>query len=140
LPTVDHYEYLRRLRVPEGIFLPGKASTRKLDQPSTPSAEGSSHPMSPTKNNASEPYSHDRDQFSWSPRSSTSSPSLPPRTASTDNERLHALPPLSHLTPSTSPTTSAPWSTRASTSKTHGDYLPRSSEDRKAIESFRLAL
>lgn len=134
LPTVDHYEYLRRLRVPDGIFLPGKASTRKLDQPNTPSLEGSSRPMSPSESSSSEVYSRDRDQFTWSTRSSTSSPS------GTDNDRVHALPPLSLLTPSGSSASSSSWSTRADTSKTRGDYLPRSSEDRKAIESFRLAL
>jgi hypothetical protein len=42
LPVIAHYEYLRGLRIPEGIFLPEKAGTKKLEYSETAAIEETS--------------------------------------------------------------------------------------------------
>ena len=151
LPVIAHYEYLRRLRVPEGIFLPGKASTRKLElsepvavdetAPSWSANNDKDHARRRTNSNNSQDT--ERSSTSSSPRSSASPKltSLPVPSPHPTREYMYSLPALALVAPRSpsEPSPRALWNTHGSVGA-KGGYHPRSSEDRKALESFRVTL
>ena len=151
LPVITHYEYLRRLRVPDGIFLPGKASTRKLE-PSEPMVIDETTPSWPTgadddhvrrRANSNNSQGTERSSTSSSPRSSVSSEftSLPVPSSHPSRENMYSLPALALVAPrsSSGPSTTTLWNANDSVGA-KGSYHPRSSEDRRALESFRITL
>ena len=151
LPVIGHYEYLRRLRVPDGIFLPGKASTRKLElsdpiavdetSPSWSANNDDDHSRRRTNSNNSQDT--ERSSTSSSPRSSASPKfaSLPVPSPHTSRELMYSLPALALVAPRSpsGPSPRASWNANDS-GGTKGGYHPRSTEDRKALESFRVTL
>ena len=152
LPVTTHYEYLRRLRVPDGIFLPGKASTRKLEiseplvvdetTPSWPANAEDDHIRRRTDSNKSQGTEHS--STSSSPRSSASpefDASLPVASPHPTREHMHSLPALALVAPRSpsGPSTTASWNAHDSVGSKNA-YHPRSSEDRRALESFRITL
>ncbi|KAF9643046.1 hypothetical protein BDM02DRAFT_3104934, partial [Thelephora ganbajun] len=150
LPVIAHYEYLRRLRVPDGIFLPGKASTRKLElsesmavDETTPSWSANTdddHTRRRTNSNNSQGT---EGSLTSSPRSSASPKftSLPVPSPHPTRERMYSLPALALVAPRSpsGPSPTAFWNAHDSAG-VKGGYHPRSSEDRKALESFRITL
>ena len=149
LPVIAHYEYLRRLRVPDGIFLPGKASTRKLELSETTVIDGTSQSLDADDDhirrraNSNNSQGTERSSTSTSPRSSASPKfaSLPVQSPRPASENVYSLPGLALVAPQNSPgpSTTAFWNPQDSVG-TKGGYHPRSSEDRKALESFRITL
>jgi hypothetical protein len=151
LPVIAHYEYLRRLRVPDGIFLPGKASTRKLElsehtspDETTPSWSASTEDDNlRRRTNSNNSQGTERSSTSSSPRS-TASPeltSLPVPSPHLTREQMYALPGLALVEPRSpsGPSPTALWNSPDSVGA-KGAYHPRSSEDRRALESFRITL
>ena len=151
LPVITHYEYLRRLRVPDGIFLPGKASTRKLE-PSEPMAVDETTTSWPAntdddnirrRTNSNDSQGTERSSTSSSPRSSVSSEftNLPVPSPHPTREPMYSLPALALVAPRSpsGPSTTTHWNVNDSVGA-KGAYHPRSSEDRRALESFRITL
>lgn len=150
LPVIAHYEYLRRLRVPDGIFLPGKASTRKLELSDPTAVDDTSRPWSTAEDdhtrrraNSNNSQVTERSSTSSSPRSSASPrfTSLPVPSPHQTSEHMYSLPGLALVAPQnpSGPSATTFWNTSDSVG-TKGGYHPRSSEDRKALESFRITL
>lgn len=151
LPVIAHYEYLRRLHVPDGIFLPGKASTRKLElsestvtdssSPSWPASANDDHIRRRANSNNSQGTEHS--STSSSPRSSASPKftSLPVPSSHPTSEHMYSLPALALVAPRSpsGPSPTAYLNPDDSVGR-KGGYHPRSSEDRKALESFRITL
>jgi len=147
LPVIAHYEYLRRLRVPDGIFLPGKASTRKLElsepETATPWSTNADDDHTRRRTNSNNSQGTERSSASSSPHSPTSPKftSLPVPSPHPTREQMYSLPALALVAPRSpsgpSPTTF--WNVHDSAGAS-GGYHPRSSEDRKALESFRVTL
>ncbi|KAI0665538.1 Gti1/Pac2 family-domain-containing protein [Trametes maxima] len=156
LPIVENYEYLRNLRVPEGIFTSAKGNIarfgRTLDDsdgqdsvhagrdyqewtpapwaiPSSPNGRGipsSDRPLSSSSSSGSSTTALHPPQYSLgSPRTSSAAGVLP---------RLATVVPVSHLTPPTSPMYPT------TPGGVPSNYRPLTSEDRRALNSFRLAL
>lgn len=144
LPVITHYEYLRRLRVPDGIFLPGKASTRKLELSETAATDDAVDDDN-IRRRADSNNSQGTELSSTcsSPRSSASPKfaSLPVPSTRPTSENMYSLPGLALVAPpnSSGPSTTAFWNPHDSVG-TKGGYHPRSTEDRKALESFRITL
>ncbi|KAI0351153.1 hypothetical protein OH77DRAFT_974740 [Trametes cingulata] len=155
LPVVENYEYLRNIRVPEGIFTSAKGNIarfgRALDDsdghdplqtnrdyqdwspapwavPSSPSAHGlpiAERPLSSSSSSSSSTAMRSTHYSVGSHRSSSSAGVLP---------RLATVVPVAHLTPPSSPMyPTTPGGIPSS-------YKPLTSEDRRALNSFRLAL
>ena len=151
LPVIAHYEYLRRLRVPDGIFLPGKAGTRKPEYSETAAIDETSQSWSAKADDdnirrradSNNSQGTERSSTSSSPRSSASPKftSLPAPSPRPTSENTYSLPALALVAPQNSPgpSTTAFWNSHDSVG-TKGGYHPRSSEDRKALESFRITL
>jgi hypothetical protein len=151
LPVVAHYEYLRRLRVPESIFLPGKANTRKLELSEPAVADEAAPSWSANhdddhtrrRTNSDNSQGTERSTTPSSPRSSASPrfTSLPVPSPHQIREHMYSLPALALVAPR-SPSGPSPresWNAHDS-GGAKGGYHPRSSEDRKALESFRITL
>ena len=151
LPVIAHYDYLRRLRVPDGIFLPGKASTRKLE-PSEPMVVGETTPAWSAdtdddrvrpRTDSSNSHGTERSSTSSSPPSSVSSEfmSLPLPSSHPSREHMYPLPALALVAPRSpsGPSATTFWNANDSVG-VKGSYHPRSSEDRRALESFRITL
>ena len=151
LPVIAHYEYLRRLRVPDNVFLPGKASTRKLDLSesidvgeATPSwSANHDDDRARRRTNSNNSQGTELSSTPSSPRSSASPrfTSLPVPSPHQTREHMYSLPALALVAPRSPPGPSPreSWSAHDS-GGTKSGYHPRSSEDRKALESFRIAL
>lgn len=151
LPVIAHYEYLRRLRVPDGIFLPGKASTRKLelsepmtiDETASPWSVNHDDDRARRRTNSDNSQGTERSSTPSSPRSSASPKftSLPAPSPHPTREHMYSLPALALVAPRNPPEPSPRESWNAHDSGgAKGGYHPRSSEDRKALESFRVTL
>lgn len=148
LPVISHYEYLRRLRVPDGIFLPGKASARKLEL-SEPTVADTNPPWSVPDDdhtrrraNSNNSQGTERSSTSSSPRSSASPKfaTLPVPSHQT-SEHMYSLPGLALVAPQNpSGPSSTTFRSAHESVGAKGGYHPRSSEDRKALESFRITL
>lgn len=156
LPVVENYEYLRNIRVPAGIFTSAKGNItrfgRTLDDsdghepshagrdyqewapapwalPSSPVIRGlptGDRPMSSSSSSSSSAPLHTSGQYLVGHhRPSSAAGTLP---------RLATVIPVGPLTPPTSP--------RYPTSPggIPSSYKPLTSEDRRALNSFRLAL
>jgi hypothetical protein len=152
LPVTTHHEYLRRLRVPDGIFLPGKANTGKKPEPSEPTvADETSQSWSANADddhtrrraNSNNSQGTERSSTSSSPRSSASPKfmSLPVPSPHLTSEQMHTLPALALVAPRSpsGPSPTAFWNAHDPVG-VKGGYHPRSPEDRKALESFRVTL
>jgi hypothetical protein len=149
LPIISHYDYLRRLRVPDGIFLPGKASARKLELSEPTAPDDTSPPWSVpdddhTRRRANSNNSQGTELSSAcsSPRSSASPKftSLPVPSHQT-SEHIYSLPGLALVAPQNpSGPSSTTFRNAHDSVGAKGAYHPRSSEDRKALESFRITL
>ncbi|KAI0776512.1 Gti1/Pac2 family-domain-containing protein [Trametes elegans] len=156
LPVVENYEYLRNLRVPEGIFTSAKGNIarfgRSLDDsdgqepvhagrdyadwspapwgspPSPPmhGTRGAERPLSSSSSSSSSTAMRSTQYSGGSSQRSTYSASALPR--------LATVVPVAHLTPPTSPIYPT------SPSGAPSSYRPLTSEDRRALNSFRLAL
>lgn len=145
LPVIENYDFLRRIRVPDGIFLSSKTLTSRMDrfsyysdetetlehdqQNNYPRHHGFPPPRSPTSPSASV---------------SSSSPiphplSMPSAMLGADRSQRVALPPLSTLGYDN------PLRRRAGSVYTEDParspvYAPLSSEDRRVLNQFRLVL
>jgi len=150
LPVVAHYEYLRRLRVPDGIFLPGKANTRKLELSEPIAVDGDASSWSANHDDDHNRRRTNSDNSQGTERSTTSSPrssasprftSLPVPSPHQIREHMYSLPALALVAPR-SPSGPSQRESRNihDSGGAKGGYHPRSSEDRKALESFRITL
>ncbi|THU90559.1 hypothetical protein K435DRAFT_728254 [Dendrothele bispora CBS 962.96] len=140
LPVIEHFDYLRRIRVPAGIFQNSKSPSSRMD-----SLDGQ---LDETDGDADIAlYDHRYPEVPKSPsRSNTFYPNAypPPMSPplSGDRSQRVALPPLSAISgyyperPKLIQTHSLPRE-----KKIHHDvYAPLSSEDRRALGSFRIGL
>ncbi|OSC98351.1 hypothetical protein PYCCODRAFT_1375383 [Trametes coccinea BRFM310] len=155
LPVVENYEYLRNIRVPEGIFTSAKGNIarfgRTLDDsdgqdsgvagrdyqdwspapwavPASPSVRGipgADRPLSSSSSSSSSTAVRPTLYPAGGHRSSGSTGVLP---------RLATVVPVGHPTPPISPVYPT------TPGGTPGSYKPLTSEDRRALNSFRLAL
>lgn len=150
LPVTTHYEYLRRLRVPDGVFLPGKASTRKLefseptaaDEATPSSSAGPEDDHTRRRTNSNRSQGTERSSTSSSPRSASPElTSTPVPSPHPNREHTYSLPALALVAPRSpsGPSTMPSWNAQDSAGA-KGAYHPRSSEDRRALESFRITL
>ncbi|KAH9852835.1 Gti1/Pac2 family-domain-containing protein [Lenzites betulinus] len=155
LPVVENYEYLRNLRVPDGIFTSAKGNITRFGRtledsdgqepmitgrdhqdwapapwavPSSPTSHGvcgADRPLSSSSSSSSSTAMRSPQYSVGSHRSNSSVGALP---------RLATVVPVSHLTPPSSPMYPT------SPSGIPSSYKPLTSEDRRALNSFRLAL
>ncbi len=155
LPVVENYEYLRNIRVPEGIFTSAKGNIARFgrvledsDGQEVPHAGRDYHDWTPAPWALASSASRgaptvDRPMSSSS--SSSSSATLRtssqysvgqhrPSSATGTLPRLATVVPVGPLTPPASPI--YPTSPRSGAS----NYKPLTAEDRRALNSFRLAL
>lgn len=161
LPVIENYDYLRSLRVPEGIFTSSKANGVRSDRrPMTNSREGhtpiadfparpdsvhySQHPMShevPSrpKSSVSPPSSSPLSPMHWDPYS-------PPTQSTTSRTYPHhtALPSVvvltsPHAQPDLPPNLRASHPVRLNR-PSPSSYSPLSAEDRRVLSSFRVVL
>ncbi|KAI0944250.1 hypothetical protein AcW1_002005 [Taiwanofungus camphoratus] len=157
LPVVDNYEYLRNLRVPEGIFVSPRGNTTRVGRSLsfTDGHEPSYHddhsqwdspPWSlPSPSSSHEESAIDRPLSSSS--SSSSSTALTTSSQSTVSRhpsngpspsslpRLSNVLPVHHLSPPLSHKHVPPVLGSSNTT-----YTPLTSEDRRALNSFRIVL
>ncbi|KAI0632562.1 Gti1/Pac2 family-domain-containing protein [Trametes polyzona] len=156
LPVVENYEYLRNLRVPEGIFTSAKGNIARFGRtmedsdgqepvhagrdypewtpapwniPSSPGGLGArpaDRPLSSSSSSSSSTAMRSPQYSVGSHRSNSSAGVLP---------RLATVVPVSHLT---TPPSSPMYPT--SPGGIPSSYKPLTSEDRRALNSFRLAL
>ncbi|KAK7455815.1 hypothetical protein VKT23_010849 [Stygiomarasmius scandens] len=139
LPVIEDYDYLRRIRVPPGIFQNSKSPGARLD------ADG--HLDDADGDQDITLYDHRYSEIPRSPsRSSPYYPSsypppLSPPLAGDRSQRV-ALPPLSALgCYPERPRLVHAHSTPRENKKVHPDmYAPLSTEDRRALGSFRIGL
>ncbi|KAI1784207.1 Gti1/Pac2 family-domain-containing protein [Ganoderma leucocontextum] len=154
LPVVENYEYLRNIRVPEGIFTSAKGNIARFGRV-LEDADGheSSHagtdypewPPSPWSPASRGVPTADRPMSSSSSSSSSGAQRTPshysvgqhrPGTTSTSGTlpRLSTVVPVGLLTPPASPMYPT------SPSGVPSNYKPLTAEDRRALNSFRLGL
>ncbi|ESK86504.1 hypothetical protein Moror_9855 [Moniliophthora roreri MCA 2997] len=135
LPLIENYDYLRRIRVPEGIFLNSKSLSSRMDQYSCNSDEvdGRDIDRSTTYNNS---------VYSTPTMASTTLPYPPPLSPPLPGDRSQrvSLPPLSSLDypdrPNIPRRRTGPLLSHPSTDV----YTPLSMEDRRALERLRISL
>lgn len=146
LPVIESYDYLRTIRVPQGIFLNSKTSTTRTDRYSYYSDDsefqeesGHGSPLSPVG------------QYPGPPRSTLASASISPSlmTAALMHARLplpqgrsNVLPPISDARDPSRRTTLALPQLRPprSTASTSSNYAPLTPEDRRALDKLRVVL
>ena len=156
LPVVDNYEYLRNIRIPDGVFFAKGNQTRlnrvlnigedreprsaqPMEQP------GWISPSWPTSSSSSDTCTDSTDMSPQLSPSSPSTPNYPPRYSSTTpHHSSSSLDPKMSL-PRLS--TVAPVHALAQLNlqgrqpgSSGGQYSPLTSEDRKALNSFRVVL
>ncbi|KIJ13014.1 hypothetical protein PAXINDRAFT_38769, partial [Paxillus involutus ATCC 200175] len=135
LPVVENYDYLRSLRVPEGVFVSSKANGIRNDRYSyADSRESYNGPMSSASSSASNPLSPmQRHPVSLSAQSATQRPyrdvSLPSISSLTSSHSHPNPPPSLHGSQPVRLNHPAPT-----------NYSPLSSEDRRVLNSFRVVL
>ncbi|KAI0027394.1 Gti1/Pac2 family-domain-containing protein [Vararia minispora EC-137] len=130
LPVVDNYDYLRSLRVPEGVYVSNRGAGKPLASPASDGEDddgsiyagfrASQPPSSPTVSSSSSTYSHSSagsSHYTYAP--------LP---------RLSTVVPM-HSTMGACTTHPQPTVTRHSK-----PYAPLSAEDRRVLNSFRVQL
>ncbi|TFK37239.1 Gti1/Pac2 family-domain-containing protein [Crucibulum laeve] len=134
LPVIENYDYLRNIRVPTGVFLSNKVLCTRTDRIAEYSdeseiyEEGSHSPVSSY-------------EYSPHPSSPVASYYPPPLSPQISSHTKIILPPINALAshgrrPHLPHTRSVP----ASTGNFHSTYAPLSSEDRRALDSFRVVL
>lgn len=147
LPVVENYDYLRNIHVPHGVFLNSKVMSMRPDRSSYLSDESEVYDDHPQPSKA--PF-HDYSRSPSSPISYTS-PSTPYMTAASPRQH-HSLPASfsrgenqAILLPPINSFTGA--ACRPSLPHSHSGgiggptkYKPLSSEDRRVLDSFRIAL
>ncbi|KAJ4486548.1 Gti1/Pac2 family-domain-containing protein [Lentinula edodes] len=130
LPVIENYDYLRRIRVPEGIFVNSKSLT-KIDSPDSPLDEARD-------------YEHRRfvEEYPLRPVSptrplylSTFPSSLSPPTPGNPHQRV-SLPPISMLEYPKRPG----FLRHNSANSAHEIYTPLSTEDQRALGRLRINL
>ncbi|KXN85943.1 cAMP-independent regulatory protein pac2 [Leucoagaricus sp. SymC.cos] len=139
LPVIEHYDYLRNIRVPNGVFISNKNLCGKPDRPSYGSDDSEFYDDAPP----ALVYAH-RNNFSPAlPTPTPVSPYPPPSHASYPGSRF-SLPPIGSLnSPSQEPRKHVlpdPRSNMQQHPTTSSLYAPLSSEDRRALDKFRVIL
>jgi len=154
LPNVDNYEYLRNIRIPESVYSSARGNLPKMqrsvgpDEPDHRRSHSADHPgwVSPSWSQSSSPHYTESSDRPLSPSSTCSSPiqnapiyspAIPHRSPSTPRPReVHAdLPRLSTIAPHL-PLPHPPHRRAGVTSA----YSPLTSEDQRALNSFRVVL
>ncbi|KAG9310830.1 Gti1/Pac2 family-domain-containing protein [Chiua virens] len=157
LPVIENYDYLRNLRVPEGIFTSSKANGLRNDRYSmTDSREGYTPADSPAQRDLGH-YSQHSIIHQVPPRPTSSSPASPqspvhrhpylPTAQSTRQQPYHndtSLPSIAALTSAharldLSSTSHASQPVRLN-HPSPSNYAPLSAEDRRVLSSFRVVL
>ncbi|KAH9921620.1 uncharacterized protein B0H18DRAFT_1187227 [Fomitopsis serialis] len=149
LPVVEHYDYLRKIRIPEGVFSSPRGNPAKITRMLTVPDERSRHdgdwsksswsPQSPSSNGALSPIERPESSSSSSSSSttlSTSSDTTVFRHGDTDVG--HLLPRLSNIVP-IHPLSPSISHTHSQSSQSSG-YAALTTEDRRALSSFRVVL
>lgn len=163
LPVIEDYSYLRNIRVPDGIFVSSKAGTR-IDRFSyysetnenydhaddkAPSSSCYSHPMPPYYNHGtsiSRPLSSSSSSSSTVLSARTRPPQLSPPPGVSANNQTFSLPRISALTINNNHNDRRPsFPHRHTVQNLPGhapppNYAPLSPEDRRVLNSFRIAL
>ncbi|EGO03122.1 hypothetical protein SERLA73DRAFT_120082 [Serpula lacrymans var. lacrymans S7.3] len=133
LPVVENYDYLRSLKVPDGVFVSSKASGLRNDRYSYgPYHDDPMRPMSAASSSSST-------MLSPLQRQSTALSSPLPRTGRQDV----SLPSISTLAPIRGRhDLASPYHTSSSTrpDQLPNNYSPLSAEDRRVLNSFRVVL
>lgn len=156
LPVIENYDYLRNLRVPEGIFVSSKANGVRNDRYSTAdSTDGYTQAEFPTQLNLAH-YSQHRMSHEAPSRPTSSVPPSPPSPLSSTYS--HPYSPQSTTLRPRPQDTSLPSITTLTIPRAHPDlpphvshpvrlnhpspsnYSPLSAEDRRVLSSFRVVL
>lgn len=171
LPVIESYDYLRGIRVPDGIFLSGKGVVKRGDR-YTPinDAQDNDSPIQPVASSRAyeqqqplQPsgYTGGLERRPWSASSNPSpvtpyypspnvshSPTAPfhyPHPQRTTSHDSASLPRLSTITPLQSPSSTVqPGTFTGNLQPSHrpgpSNYIPLSTEDRRALNTFRVVL
>lgn len=136
---IEHYDYLRNIRVPNGVFISNKNLCGKPDRPSYASDDSEIYDDPPP----TLVYAHQhRLPGNFSPMSPLQS-AIPPYspTIPASSSRL-PLPSINSLDRAQEPKKSMLPATRSSTQQNGSPaaYAPLSSEDRRVLDSFRVVL
>ncbi|KAL4078089.1 Gti1/Pac2 family-domain-containing protein [Scleroderma citrinum] len=146
LPVIESYDYLDRLRIPQGIFVSSKANGLRNDQMLS-SDWGDIYAITPPGSDLTD-YSQQPSAVTESHFSTSSwhvQPQLPPpRENPSSGHRTVSLPGISSLT-SLHPSPSLRVDSRASdyvqlSHPSPTNYSPLTAEDRRALDSFRVVL
>ncbi|KAF9446262.1 hypothetical protein P691DRAFT_804426 [Macrolepiota fuliginosa MF-IS2] len=142
LPVIEHYDYLRNIRVPNGVFISNKNLCGKPDRPSYGSDDSEIYDEPPP----ALVYAHRSPILTNYPPTlsmpSTPAPYTLPSPTPYPGSRL-ALPPINSLdSPLQEPRKPMLPDPRNGTQQNGSSYVyaPLSSEDRKALDSFRVVL
>ncbi|KAF5353545.1 hypothetical protein D9756_007812 [Leucocoprinus leucothites] len=143
LPVIEHYDYLRNIRVPNGVFISNKNLCGKPDRPSYASDDSEFYDDAPP----ALVYAHRPTiQNGYSPILSTPKPTShysSPSQAQYPGSRL-SLPPINSLnSPSHETRKHVLPDPRGSGQQQGGPfsvYTPLSSEDRRTLDKFRVVL
>ncbi|KAJ3484460.1 hypothetical protein NLI96_g5629 [Meripilus lineatus] len=152
LPVVDNYEYLRSIRIPEGVYSSARGNLNKIqrsmpgaDEPDHRRSHSGDHPswVQPSWPSSATPCNPDQGAESpVSPSSSDCSSLIGGGPQFATNRRYDAstepsLPRLSSIAPLHLP---HPHRNGLSPAGPSNGYSPLTSEDRKALNSFRVVL
>lgn len=145
LPVIENYDYLRSLRIPDGIFISNKGPYRRIDPfPCDPDEDE----LSVYSASSSRPAMPGRTTSTSSSSSSTAMPSpqypSPPPTRNQPYSPHASLPRLSTVVPMydghKTPLDASP---QSASPGAHGHglaYTPLSAEDRRVLNAFRVVL
>jgi len=127
LPVIENYEYLRRIRVPEGIFVNSKSLTSRVDSPESPMEEDYDYRKEPRRFVEGYPLRAISPAVTSYPTPTFPPPLSPPIPG--DRPQRVSLPPLSMLGYPQHPG----FSRNNSGNSAHEIYTPLSPEDRRAL-------
>ncbi|THH14314.1 hypothetical protein EW146_g6001 [Bondarzewia mesenterica] len=149
LPVVQNYDYLRNLRVPDGIFVSNKGPYRRVEQSPCDLDEDGSSLYSASSSRPALPTRMRSSSFSAPPALSHPLPHHPISPPSPHINSPHAtLPRLSTVVsmqngpgPRSSQPHGSPAQPGSRSAHGHGQaYAPLSAEDRRVLNAFRVAL
>lgn len=136
---IEHYEYLRNIRVPNGVFISNKNLCGKPDRPSYASDDSEIYDDPPPTLVYAHHHRHSANFSPMSPLQSATPPYSPAMSASVPR---FPLPSINSRDRAQEQRKSMLPSPRGSTQPNgpNAAYAPLSSEDRRALDSFRVVL
>ncbi|EKM75094.1 hypothetical protein AGABI1DRAFT_123355 [Agaricus bisporus var. burnettii JB137-S8] len=135
LPVIERYDYLRNIRVPNGVFISNKNLCGKPDRPSYASDDSEIYDDPPP----TLVYAHHHGLSVNFPAMSSLQPAIPPYATSGSRRPLPSINSLEPAQEARKPVLPTP----RNSSQQKGSptaYAPLSSEDRRVLDSFRVVL